>query len=317
VIDKTWPLTDSESYSRHYRTLGIKSPCDWDKLKKIYRKLANIWHPDRHNNDDQSRLLAEEKIKEINQAYKALSDYYRSNRRLPPFITGTPVSQDRSSTSTAKPADADTTAQKEPDYADKTDAIFDETRRPSRFRHVVIFSVLAFSFYSTWKALAPSAPETNFAYNNSDASHQTARPQILGKAPVNNLPKMSKPVIRRYFTYDSKVGEVLAAQGTPTKIIRDIWYYGKSEVHFRNGKVIYWIPNLDNLLNTSSSQATPRRDNKFFTLGSTKNKVRKIQGKPDYVTENSWEYGMSKVYFSGDRVADWYNSPLDPLKARK
>lgn len=54
----------------YYKTLGVKKNADADEIKKAYRKLARKYHPD-VNPDDKS---AEEKFKDLNEAYEVLSD---------------------------------------------------------------------------------------------------------------------------------------------------------------------------------------------------------------------------------------------------
>lgn len=54
----------------YYETLGLKKGADDKEIKSAYRKLVKKYHPDA-NPDDAS---AEEKIKEINDAYAVLSD---------------------------------------------------------------------------------------------------------------------------------------------------------------------------------------------------------------------------------------------------
>ncbi|KYQ92154.1 DnaJ subfamily A member 5 [Tieghemostelium lacteum] len=55
----------------YYETLGVSRTCTNDELKQSYRKLALVWHPDKNQHQIE---LAEEKFKEINQAYSLLSD---------------------------------------------------------------------------------------------------------------------------------------------------------------------------------------------------------------------------------------------------
>ncbi|MGD9092793.1 MAG: J domain-containing protein [Anaerolineales bacterium] len=57
-------------YKDYYEILGVDRKADDEDIKRNYRKLALKYHPDR--NPDDSR--AEEKFKEINEAYQVLSD---------------------------------------------------------------------------------------------------------------------------------------------------------------------------------------------------------------------------------------------------
>jgi DnaJ-class molecular chaperone len=54
----------------YYKILGIEKVASADEIKKAFRKLAVKFHPDR-NPDDKG---AEDKFKEINEAYAVLSD---------------------------------------------------------------------------------------------------------------------------------------------------------------------------------------------------------------------------------------------------
>ncbi len=54
----------------YYETLGISRDASADDIKKAYRKLAMKYHPDRNPGDKS----AEEKFKDIGEAYEVLSD---------------------------------------------------------------------------------------------------------------------------------------------------------------------------------------------------------------------------------------------------
>lgn len=54
-----------------YEVLGISKGASQEEIKKAYRKLAKKYHPDNYANNPLSDL-AEEKFKEINEAYEQL-----------------------------------------------------------------------------------------------------------------------------------------------------------------------------------------------------------------------------------------------------
>lgn len=54
----------------YYEALGVTKDASADDIKKSFRKLAVKYHPDRNQGDS----AAEEKFKEINEAYAVLSD---------------------------------------------------------------------------------------------------------------------------------------------------------------------------------------------------------------------------------------------------
>ncbi|SCM04283.1 heat shock protein, putative [Plasmodium chabaudi adami] len=58
----------------YYNILGVTKGADLDQITKAYKKLAVKWHPDKHRDDDDSRIYAEEMFKNISSAYSVLSD---------------------------------------------------------------------------------------------------------------------------------------------------------------------------------------------------------------------------------------------------
>jgi curved DNA-binding protein len=57
-------------YKDYYKVLGVERSASKDEIKRAYRKLALKTHPDRNPGD----AKAEERFKEINEAYQVLSD---------------------------------------------------------------------------------------------------------------------------------------------------------------------------------------------------------------------------------------------------
>lgn len=60
----------SVAFKDYYATLGIKRDATAEEIKKAFRKLARIYHPD----VAKDKVTSEVKFKEINEAYEVLSD---------------------------------------------------------------------------------------------------------------------------------------------------------------------------------------------------------------------------------------------------
>ncbi len=113
---------------------------------------------------------------------------------------------------------------------------------------------------------------------------------------------------RGYFTIGSGQEEVLAAQGTPSSIIGNTWYYDYSSVEFVNDRVRGYSNISRNLRvkllpKTESSLQSPD----YFTIGSTQDEVLAVQGTPTSIIGNTWHYDYSSVEFVNGRVRGYSN----------
>ncbi len=63
------------SYTDYYEVLGVPRDADQDAIRRAYRKLARKYHPDLNSDSD-----AEERFKELGEAYEVLSDADKRER---------------------------------------------------------------------------------------------------------------------------------------------------------------------------------------------------------------------------------------------
>jgi DnaJ-class molecular chaperone len=56
----------------YYNILEISEQAEVEQIRKAYKRLAINWHPDKHQGCDKKK--AENKFKEISEAYSVLSD---------------------------------------------------------------------------------------------------------------------------------------------------------------------------------------------------------------------------------------------------
>ena len=59
-----------------FRVLGLPVNASLEEVREAYKDLVKVWHPDRFANHPRLSAKAEEKLKEINNAYeRLLSDF--------------------------------------------------------------------------------------------------------------------------------------------------------------------------------------------------------------------------------------------------
>ena len=59
-----------------YELLELNPGVFIDELRRAYRDLVEVWHPDRFRHNLRLQKRAEEKFKEMNQAYETLASHY-------------------------------------------------------------------------------------------------------------------------------------------------------------------------------------------------------------------------------------------------
>jgi len=64
-----------DDIKRFYEILGLKPGASAEEAKSAFRDLVQVWHPDRFSHNPSLQKKAEEKLKEINNAYKAVKTH--------------------------------------------------------------------------------------------------------------------------------------------------------------------------------------------------------------------------------------------------
>jgi curved DNA-binding protein CbpA len=60
--------------STHYEALGIPRDATAERIKRAYRSLVKVWHPDKFRSGSEAEAEAGRRIREINAAYSMLSN---------------------------------------------------------------------------------------------------------------------------------------------------------------------------------------------------------------------------------------------------
>lgn len=137
-------------------------------------------------------------------------------------------------------------------------------------------------------------------YNNFDGNLKV---RVLPSRPL------SSPVPAT-FTLGSSADEVLTVQGTPSRMERNRWLYGFSEVRFKEGRV----EEYDNFFGDLKIRLIPEEAagtgnvRRPFSVGSSKSEVLLTQGTPTSIRGNLWYYQMSSILFRKGKVHYVFNS---------
>ena len=59
-----------ENYQKAFEILGLGTDSSLEEVRHAYRTLVRVWHPDRYSDDPILQQKAQERLKEINEAYR-------------------------------------------------------------------------------------------------------------------------------------------------------------------------------------------------------------------------------------------------------
>ena len=116
------------------------------------------------------------------------------------------------------------------------------------------------------------------------------------------------------FTIGSTKAEVIAVQGPPQHSSDSVFQYGSSVVEFQNDRVVRWRSAFPALKAHRVVEAAFGRS-AVFTIGSSREEVIAIQGRPDSASDSLLQYGTATVQLRDGRVVSWQDR-LGILRSR-
>ncbi len=300
-----------------FRALGLEPGASPAEVKRAYRGLVKKWHPDRHHTENyEARALAEEKFREIDQAYRRISKTWGKTSHSRPSASR----EFSNGSGSVAPGPRPTVR-----FHQRPPAgfqIFFRTRRVQLLSFSV--AVAAFILIVFYPLLSNIGPERvlriskmfgrHFSKKEAPGASKPAAP-LAPQASSPTVPKPGATAYGRFFTLGSSERQVLDVQGRPTQILGDTWIYGVSEVNFKNGAVCGYN-NFDGALRVRLDPGVSRGvATGYITIGSTERQVLLVQGTPTRIRGNRWYYGFAEVRLENGLVVG-YDNYFGTLKMR-
>lgn len=278
----------SVNYRHCYDLLQLNPDATWAALRKNYKHLVQHCHPDRFEQDPVAKGEAEVQLRELNNAYQVLSGYYKSHHRLPLGKAATHSDWQFQNTSGLE-------SREEEYQAAKKWPVFNAVVSKWLVLGVPLgLIVLVFAFLLS-------------QFNKGEAEVNEEE-QHFPSGPLQ--PASSNAKADSTFRYGDSGKQVLAAQGNPTRMSGDSWFYGKSRVDFERGYVVGWHIEDTPL---QASGILLGKEQKRIDVGMSMEEVLAIQGVPVMKSKRRWGYGASFIEFQNGKVVGWYSSVLRPL----
>lgn len=281
---------DNTDFIKIYSTLGVFQDDDWGMIRAAYKNQIKRWHPDRFQ-DPNHRIIAEEKSKEINQAYQKLSEYYEKFGTLPPdHNTETTPVEIYQSCAAVETENFDNSYAHGPTSIQSVQSVTHRNYIPIAVVGIII--ALGYSLFMD----QPNSPEfihqTDLQEPNLNGDSDT---RLNGDIPIET-PDDSDDI-------PQKNGAILAANTAN---------WGAQENRAIHTARTSSAPESYKAA-LEIEDTTPANRPVLIKKGSSKKDVLAVQGPPQRQTDTAWDYGTSRIYFQGEHVSGWYENPMNPL----
>ena len=266
-------------------------------VKRSYKDLARIWHPDRFQSDERLEKKAEEQIKVINEARSVALAYVKKHGHFR-FVNKARARQ---------------TAQQQPPPPPPPKPPPKQKPKPPPRQE---------------------APKTEQARPKTEKARTKPPPKQAPPKQEEYRPPPEPEYDSEYETYtDHMPGQNFIIAGVLVVILAGFVFLMMSTLKDTNKeKVEAYLAKREEMKKTPLERRVIVLDDEeeaeeeevveeadisyadtFFTLGSDKEWVSLVQGAPFQIKGDVWKYGFSTITFNGSRVVGWKSSELHPL----
>ena len=318
---------------RALSTLGLGPEATQSDIKQAYRDLAKVWHPDRFPNDPRVQARAQEKLKEINAAYRRLRAYSGRPNVGHRQTNGSRPEGSQPHNRRPRPEGSPPPQSPPPPYGPSPSTT--RSTSPVPMWTIILGGAAVFLWIVYFAIENPQHPHS-LPSSSGSATKSPIPGEASEESPERVLKRRFEELARRIAAAPLETRYVTASRLSlrrlPTEESETVGSLGRGQEittqgEFNNWKrvvdprthaILGWVSasflSSEKPAGTTSalggsplSPATPTRSETHFTVGSTWDDVLRIQGTPDRFTQDSFHYGASDVFFRNKRVVGWYN----------
>jgi hypothetical protein len=280
-----------EDRAYYLGVLGMSSRATPEEIRLAYLDLVKVWHPDRFSHDLRLRRKAQEKLKDVNEAF----EWIKANPLRGPEVSGS-ARASQPARERPRPAAEQKAPATAPQTAGTAPHRWVAAVRINRWAWMVALVALV-----VWRSVAtnqskptqpaPEAPVTLPVYSPDSESRRGSSHVIGGDRKNASHAREHAPNV--------ETGQVSAdrSDGLPEPVTPE--------------------PHADPIVGETrrGSKIAPRRTDisGYFKVGSTRDEVLAVQGTPTEFGESFLKYGSSTVYLRDGKVTSWDVRPDSPL----
>ena len=280
--------------------LELDSHATQKEIKTAYRTLIKVWHPDRFQGDQTLRYSAEQKLKNVNIAYRILTDTSEPKRSSKPTPPGAASQTEPATTKTA---------------ADWTPEIDRATMLSIRLRRMfgLLFkiAVLAFAILIgryIWIAFDLPGLSSGDMHRVYDAGLDNVQKELPG--PQHRLLLAVEHDLRRLGLNGVAASVATAFESDEATAKADEAPQTETATSSKPARKL-------SAKQSANPPPAPQVIRSYITIGSTRDEVIAKQGTPTSSSEDKLVYGRSELDLKDGAVVGWRIDPAsDPIRVK-